>query len=103
MYLGSFAEGRLFYFMGYVGLALLGASMFGVSNSIVYLSSAIDGMSVVTIVTACLMIYPSAKYFIQISTNNDYDFTNIFLQAMILKMAVSSVAIIVYGQSNILL
>jgi hypothetical protein len=86
--------------MGYVGLALLAASMFGVSNSIVYLSSAIGGMSVVTIITACLLIYPSAKYFIQISTNNDYDFTNIFLQALILKMALSSIAIIIYSQSN---
>ena len=84
--------------MGYVGLVLLAASMFGVSNSIVYLSSAIGGMSVVTIVTACLLIYPSAKYFIQISTNNDYGFTNIFLQALILKMALSSIAIIIYGQ-----
>jgi hypothetical protein len=84
--------------MGYAGLALLGASMFGVSNSIVYLSSAIGGMSVVTIVTACLLVYPSAKYFIQISTNNDYDFTNIFLQAMILKITISGICILVYSQ-----
>jgi hypothetical protein len=87
--------------MGYVGLALLGASMFGVSNSIVYLSSAIGGMSVVSIVTAGLLVYPSAKYFIQISTNNDYDFTNIFIQAMILKITISGICILVYSQRNL--
>ena len=100
VYLGALVEGRLFYLMGYVSLFLLIGTIFSISNSIVYLSSAMNGMSIVSIVTASLLIYPSAKYCIQISSNNDYDFTNIFLQSMIMKLAISSLFILGYDQCN---
>jgi len=47
-------------------------------------------------------MYPSAKYCIKISSNNDYDFTNIFLQCMILKLGISSVLFIVYEECKYL-
>lgn len=93
----------MFYFAGYLGLGLLIGSMFGISNSIVYFSSSMNSLSIVSIITASLLTYPSAKYCIKISSNNDYDFTNIFLQCMILKLGISSLLFIVYDECNYLL
>lgn len=72
--------------------------MFGISNATVYFSSIMDSLTVITTIVAALLIYPSAKYCIQISSNNDYDFTNMFLQSMILKLIITSVYFICYTQ-----
>jgi hypothetical protein len=52
-------------------------------------------LSIVSIIVSLCMIYPSARYCIQISSNNDYDFTNMFLQSMIFKLFLFSVFLIV--------
>ena len=70
--------------------------MFGIANSAVYFSQAINGFSIVSIIVALMLFYPSAKYCLKISTNNDYDFTNMFLQSMILKLVLTSIAFIIY-------
>lgn len=88
--------------MGYFGLALLIASMFGVSNSIVYFESAMNSVSILSIIAAVLLLYPSAKYCIHISSHNDYDFTNMFIQSMIIKFVISSIFLIVYNQCKFL-
>lgn len=74
--------------------------MFGISNAAVFFSEGINGYSFLAIATSLLLSYPTTKYFLQVSAHNDYDFTNIFLQSMILKLILTAVSFIVYNSRN---
>lgn len=75
--------------------------MFGVSNAATYLCEHMGNLSVVTIIVASAFIYPTIKYYVEISRQDDYDFSNIFIQCFIFKNAIMSLLFIVYGLSNL--
>lgn len=102
VYMATFAQGRVFYLVGYVAMFTLVGLMFGLANATVFFAQGINGYSFLSIVTSLLLCYPTAKYFLNVSSHNDYDFTNIFLQSMILKLILTAVAFIIYtSRTNI--
>jgi len=76
-------------------------SMYIISNSANYLDSQIKSTSLISIVVGLCLIYPSTNYFVQISAKNDYDFTNIFVLSIVLKVMLFGVGTLLYSLCNI--
>lgn len=81
-------------------LGILGLSMFGISNSANYIAVNMGSMSLISIIISFVIVYPSARYYVQISTYIDYDFSNLFIQCMVVKLFVTAIMVIVYGIIN---
>lgn len=56
-----------------------------------------NNISIISIIISIIFIYPSSRYYIIISSYNDYDFSNMFIQSMILKIFFTGVMLIGYG------
>ena len=95
VFLFSLAEDRLAYLAFYVSFFLLIGCMWLISHSTYYFVSQSNtiGFSLITIIEATMLVYPSAQYYIKISNNHDFDFINIFLQSSILKTVIFGIAI----------
>ena len=91
----------MYFLVGYVGVGLLGLAMFGVANGAGYFAYQLDGMAVVAILLAAALVYPSCRYYVSISTTNDYDFTNMFIQCITLKAAFMGIFLVIYYASNL--
>ena len=70
--------------------------MFGITNGASYVCQHLNSLGIVSVIVSCVLVYPSAEYYIQISTNNDYDFSNMFIQSITIKIFVFSFFMIIY-------
>lgn len=71
-----------------------------ISNATNYYEFQIKSSAFISIVVSLSLIYPSADYFVKISSKNDFDFTNIFLVSIILKVAFFSTGTLIYSLCN---
>lgn len=91
IYLISLPRGRLRHFFDYVSLFIMIGCMFLITNSASYFSYVMSyNLTIVGIVTAILLCYPTISYYTQLSKKDHYDFLNIFIQAGIFKLFTAS-------------
>ncbi len=75
--------------------------MFVLANSFSFLSYHLsENQCLISSVSAFLLVYPTANYYIKISSCNDFDFMNIFLQSIIFKNFLFSFGIFINYFSN---
>lgn len=102
LFLTTRITGRLRYFVDYLILFCLVATMFVLANAVSYFSNEFpSNKNLVSLVFAVVLSYPVSSYFVRISEgSNDYDFLGIFMQGVIGKYVMMAVALTVRGICN---
>ena len=59
-----------------------------------------SSMNFISILTSIALVYPQARYYVQISTHNDYDFSNLFIECSIVKMGILGIMLLAYAVGN---
>lgn len=95
LYLSTEVTGRVRYFLDYLIFALIGGTMFVLSNAIAYFSFFVaSNQNVVSLIYSVLLCYPVGHYFVRVSSGaNDYDFLGIFMQGVVFKIVVFSLSL----------